>query len=82
MKQISYIFAKYIFLIISSESIKMGKTYQRGWEKDCHWLKSVKGYKTKAYYTLCKKGFRIENSGVSQVNSHSKGPVYSAKEDF
>ena len=49
----------------------MGKTYQRGWEKDYPWLKSVKGYKTKAYCTLCKKDFRIENSGVSQVNSHS-----------
>ena len=44
----------------------MGKTYLPGWEKDRHWLKSVKGYKPQ----------------VSQFKSHSKGPVYSAKEDF
>ena len=49
MKHILCIFAKCIFLIISSESIKLGKTYQHRWEKDCHWIKSVEGYKAKAY---------------------------------
>ena len=34
-------------------------------------FKSVKADKTKAYFTLCKKDFGIENSGVSQVNSYS-----------
>ena len=51
----------------------MGKTtYCSKWEQSFPWISPVKNEKYMAYCKICVKSFRIEKSGLSQVESHAK----------
>ena len=52
----------------------MGKrkgSYDSNWKADFKWLRSTNG-PSKAFCTVCGKGFRIENGGKSQVEIHGQ----------
>ena len=46
--------------------------YQKAWEKDYPWVSSVRTDPQSAYCGICLKSFKINNSGVGQLKSHSK----------
>ena len=46
--------------------------YQKAWEKDYPWVSSVRTDPQSAYCGICLKSFKIDNSGVGQLTSHSK----------
>ena len=46
--------------------------YQKSWEKDYPWVSSVRTDLQSAYCGICLKSFKINNSGVGQLKSHSK----------
>ena len=51
----------------------MGKTkFQPSWVNELLWVAPLKEDTSKAYLTICKKAFRIDESGKSQVSSHHK----------
>ena len=51
----------------------MGKTkFQSYWLKEFSWIESLKGDSGKVWCKLCKKSFKIDGSGKSQVLSHQK----------
>ncbi len=52
----------------------MGKTtYCPAWEETYKWIsKDSNGDLSKAYCMYCKKTFKIDNSGYSQVKSHAE----------
>ena len=51
----------------------MGKSaYKASWEEEYDWLAPVKTDKHRAFCKRCKKCFRVDGSGVSQVKSHAK----------
>ena len=51
----------------------MGKTkFQHSWKKNNPWLQEVPSDIYMASCTICLKRFRINGSGISQVNSHAK----------
>ena len=50
----------------------MGKTtYCSKWEQSFAWISPVKNEKYVAYCKIWVKSFRIEKSGLSQVESHA-----------
>ena len=58
----------------------MGKSkFQPSWLNEFPRVAPLKGDTSKAYYTICKKAFRIDGSGKSQVSSHHKS--HSIKDD-
>ena len=46
--------------------------YQKAWEKDYPWVSSVRTDPQSAYCGIRLKSFKISNSGVGQLKSHSK----------
>ena len=53
----------------------MGKTkFQPSWVNKFWWVAPLKRDASKAYYNICKKGFRIDGSGKSEVPFHHKSP--------
>ena len=46
--------------------------YQNAWEKDYPWVSFVRTHPQSAYCGICLKSFKINNSGVGQLKSHSK----------
>ena len=53
--------------------ISMGKTkFQPSWVNEFQRVAPLKGDTSKAYCTICKKAFRTDGSGKSQVSSHHK----------
>ena len=47
---------------------------QKAWEKDYPWVSSVRTDAQSAYCGICLKSFKINNSDVGQIKSHSKLP--------
>ena len=45
---------------------------QKAWEKDYPWVSSVRTDTQSAYCGICLKSFKINNSDVGQIKSHSK----------
>ena len=46
--------------------------YQKAWEKDYTWVSSVRTDPQSPYCEICLKSFKISNSGLVQLKSHSK----------
>ena len=52
----------------------MGKTsYKSSWEASYKWFTSVKNDVYSGYCKICKKAFRTDGSGWSQVQAHARG---------
>ena len=71
------IYFKFIFTCSLVEllyfQISIGKTKcQSSLVNEFPWVAPLKGDTSKAYCTFCKKAFRIDESGKSQVSSHHK----------
>ena len=59
----------------------MGKTtYREAWENDVRWLKQTVESRC-AFCKLCQKTFKIDASGISQVNLHASGAQHKEKEN-
>ena len=50
---------------------KRKTTYREEWEIDFNWLTKCKESISKAYCTICKRSFKIDNSGFAQVRAHA-----------
>ena len=51
-------------------------SYNVDWEKERNWLTSVVREVHMAHCKACNKSFRIDASGVSQVNSHARSDAH------
>ena len=40
--------------------------YREEWEKAFNWLTQCRENIIKAYYTICKQSFKVDNSGLTQ----------------
>lgn len=54
-------------------SSKRSTKYNSAWESQFKWLKPDKESVFSAFCELCKKTFKIDGSGISQVKVHEKG---------
>lgn len=54
--------------------------YRAEWEKEFSWLSPSTTGIYLAYCKLCKKDFRIDNSGICQVKQHSTKAIHVEKE--
>ena len=50
---------------------KRKTAYREEWEIDFYWLTKYKEKTSKAYCTICKRSFIIDNPGLAQVRAHA-----------
>ena len=50
---------------------KRKTAYCEEWEIHLNWLAKCKENINKAYCTICKQSFKIDNSGLAQVSAHA-----------
>ena len=73
LSKLSHSISRWIIIIIQIDQEMPGTCkYQKSWEKDYPWVSSVRTDLQSAYCGICFKSFKISNSGVGQLKSHSK----------
>ena len=50
---------------------KRKTAHREEWEIDFNWLTKCTENISKAYCTICKRSFKIDNSGLAQVRAHA-----------